>query len=340
MSQMRAAMIFMGSLLGTYGKAIVCYPGGCDLGPRLINQHLSSLKKMGTNIIENENCLDCLGRLSGKKIHMNIPSVGATQNVMLAAVLATGETIITNAAKEPEIEDLQQFLLKMGAKVKGAGTDTIVICGVEKLHNAEHTVMPDRIITGTYMAAAAITGGQVLLNNVNPSHMLPITAKFEEMGCKLIHNKNSLFLKAPSRLNAVEVTHTLPHPGFPTDMQAQLTAMMCVANGTSVVHETVFSSRVGHAQPLKAMGANIDIAPNNSTLTIKGVRKLYGATVSATDLRSGAALIIAGLAAHGQTIVNESHHIERGYESIETDLTTLGANITFSPNNTLQTMPS
>jgi UDP-N-acetylglucosamine 1-carboxyvinyltransferase len=330
MRQMRAAIIFMGSLLGAYGKATVCYPGGCDLGPRLINQHLSSLRKMGAVIADDKDCLDCYGKLEGKRIHMNLPSVGATQNVMLAAVLAKGETVITNAAKEPEIYDLQCFLSKMGANVTGAGTDTVVISGVDKLRDAEHTVIPDRIIAGTYLAAAAITGGEVLLRNVNAGHMLPITAKFEEIGCTLQHGENMLYMKAPRRLIASEVTHTLPHPGFPTDMQAQLTAILSIAKGKSTIYETVFQSRVGHINPLKSMGAEIKTVCDNSVIKIKGVEGLRGAKIAATDLRGGAALILAGLAADGETTVTESAHVERGYESIETDLTALGAKIMFS----------
>ena len=329
MTKMRAAIIFMGSLMSAYGEAQVCYPGGCDLGPRLINQHLSALRKMGATITEENNCLLCEGRLYGKHIHMNLPSVGATQNVMLAAVLAEGVTVITNAAKEPEIYDLQVFLCKMGANVCGAGTDTIIISGVKKLHDAEHTIMPDRIIAGTYLAAAAIVAGEVVLRNVQVNDMIPITYKLEEMGCKLWIEPGLISLIAPHKLCAADVTHTLPHPGFPTDMQAQLTAVACVAKGESVIHETVFSSRLGHVQPLIAMGADIAVSPNKAVFTVNGVSKLYGKIVAATDLRGGAGLILAGLYAEGETIVTDSLHVERGYETIVEDLAKLGANIRF-----------
>jgi len=325
--QMRSSVLFMGSLLGRLGKADISFPGGCKLGSRPIDMHIKALKAMGTEI-EKKDMLQCSAeKLQGLRISLSFPSVGATENIMLAAVLAEGETIISNAAQEPEIVDLQNFLNSMGAKVLGAGSDTIVIQGVEKLHDVEYTVMPDRIVAGTYLLAAAITGGEVTLKNARPSDMIPVTAKLTEMGCEIIENENSIKLTAPARLKSVSKLETRPHPGFPTDLQAPFVAALALAEGTSVVEENVFSSRCGHVPELTRMGADIMVTQDNRSFVIKGVEAFKGAVVEATDLRCGAALILAGLAAEGSTVVKEGYHVSRGYEHIEVDLRGLGADI-------------
>jgi len=325
--QMRSSVLFMGSLIGRFGKADVSFPGGCELGSRPIDMHIKALGAMGTDI-QTGDMLQCSAeKLQGLRIHLSFPSVGATENIMLAAVLAEGETTILNAAREPEIVDLQGFLNSMGAKVIGAGSDTILIKGVKKLHEAEYTVMPDRIVAATYLLAAAITEGEINLKNVRPSDMIPVTAKLTEMGCQISEGANSIKLLAPPRLKSISKLETRPHPGFPTDLQAPFVATLALADGTSVVEENVFSSRCGHAPELTRMGADIMVTQDSRNFVIRGVESFKGATVEATDLRCGAALILAGLAAEGKTIVKEGYHVSRGYEHIEVDLRGLGADI-------------
>ena len=325
--QMRSSVLFMGSLIGRFGKANISFPGGCKLGSRPIDMHIKALEVMGTDI-RTGDMLQCNAeKLWGTRIHLSFPSVGATENIMLAAVLAEGQTVILNAAREPEIVDLQGFLNSMGANVLGAGSDTIVIQGVKTLHDVEYTVMPDRIVAGTYLIAAAITGGDVNLKNVWPPDMIPVTAKLTEMGCQIIERKNSINLIAPDRLKSIPKLETRPHPGFPTDLQAPFVAALALADGTSVVEESVFSSRCGHAPELARMGADVMVTQDNRSFVIKGVEAFKGAVVEATDLRCGAALILAGLAAEGSTIVKEGYHVSRGYEHIEVDLRGLGADI-------------
>jgi len=332
-SQMRSSVLFMGALLGRFGKADISYPGGCELGSRPIDMHTKAMGIMCTSI-QTGDVISCRSTgLRGARIPLSFPSVGATENIMLAAVLAEGETWILNAAKEPEIVDLQRFLNGMGANVSGAGSSTILIQGVEKLHVVEHHVMPDRIVAGTYLAAAAITGGEIHLKGVNTQDLIPVTAKFAEMGCEIKENSSdtalsdSIWLKAPPRLQYIPKLETSPHPGFPTDLQAPFVAALSLAEGTSVVEENVFSSRFGHIPNLSRMGADILVMQDGRNFVVRGVERLKGASVEATDLRCGAALILAGLAAEGQTIVKESHHVARGYEHIEVDLRGLGADI-------------
>jgi len=327
--EMRSSVIFMGGLLGRFGQADISYPGGCELGTRPIDMHIKALAAMGTFIETGERLLCQTKGLTGARIPLQFPSVGATENIMLAAVLAKGQTKICNAAREPEIVDLQGFLNGMGADIKGAGTDTIVINGVEKLHSVEYCAMPDRIVAGTYLAAAAITGGELWLTGVTPSDLIPVTSAFTEMGCRIAEVENTITLKAPGRLHRIPHLATHPHPGFPTDMQAPLTATLSLAEGTSVVKENLFSSRNGHIIGLQRMGADILEMQDNRSFVIRGVENLQGATVEATDLRCGAALILAGLAAEGNTVVKESIYVERGYEQIELALQKVGAEISF-----------
>jgi UDP-N-acetylglucosamine 1-carboxyvinyltransferase len=324
--EMRSSIIFLGSMIGRFKKAIVTYPGGCELGPRPIDLHLKALKQMGILINESNGFIVCEAKeIIGTNINLDFPSVGATENIMLAAVLAKGRTIINNAAKEPEIVDLQNFLLAMGAKVYGAGTDRIFIDGVEKLHEVEYSVMPDRIVAGTLLIAGAITKGEILINNACPSHIYSVISKLKECGCSIVETPNSIYLKSSSVLNSVDIIRTHPYPGFPTDMQPQFMTLLTLAKGTSIMIETVFESRYKHVSELIRMGANISL--DGRTAIIKGVEQLRPAKVTAMDLRGGAALILAGLVAQGETIVDNSKHIERGYESIEESLTSLGADI-------------
>lgn len=325
--EMRSSIIFLGSMIGRFKKTVVTYPGGCELGPRPIDLHLKALRQMGVSIKEEQGFIICEAeKLSGSNISLDFPSVGATENIMLAAVLAEGRTIINNAAKEPEILDLQKFLIAMGAKVCGAGTGTIYIDGVKKLHEVEYTVMPDRIIAGTLLVAGAITKGEIVLNNVDVTHICSIVSKLKECGCNILENKNSLYLKAPDTLKPVDI-RTYPYPGFPTDMQPQFMTMLTLARGTSIIIETVFESRYKHIPELIRMGANISV--DSRTAVVKGVVALKGASVTSMDLRGGAALILAGLATDGETTVDNSKHIERGYENIENMFNSLGAEIKF-----------
>lgn len=331
-SEMRSSIIFMGGVIGRFKKCKISYPGGCELGARPIDIHLKGLKALGVEIKEEMGFILCqTNELIGNRINLDFPSVGATENIMLAAVLAKGETIITNCAREPEIVDLQNFLNSMGGKITGAGTDRISITGVTSLNNTEYTVMPDRIVAGTYLIAAGITNGEITLNNVNINHMIPITSVIKETGCIITEysNDNIITIKGTDKIKPIEKIRTLPHPGFPTDMQPQLMTLLGLAQGTSVLVETVFESRNKHISELIKMGGDILLSPDGMTFIIKGVEKYHGAVVSSKDLRGGAALILAGLSAKGKTVVRNSKHIERGYASICEDLKTLGANIEF-----------
>jgi len=304
------------------------YPGGCELGPRPIDLHLTGLKKLGAHITESHGYIYCeCSKLVGAEIHLDYPSVGATENIMLAAVAAKGTTIIYNAAKEPEIDDLQDFLNKMGAKISGAGSSTIRIDGVSSFGNVEHKIISDRIVAGTFMTAAAITGGSLIIDDINNQHVRPVIAKLTESGCLIKEYENKLHISNPNkRLKAIEVIKTLPYPGFPTDMQAQMMAVTSIAKGTSVFIETVFDSRYKQAEELIKMGANIRI--DSRTAVVKGVKKLTGAKVTARDLRGGAALVLAGLAAEGTTMIdNIKTHVDRGYDKLEIKLKKIGADI-------------
>ncbi len=325
MREMRSSVILAGSLIGRCKSASFSYPGGCDIGARPIDLHLKSFEKLGINIIENYGKIECkCDRIVGTKIDLDFPSVGATENTILAACLGEGVTTISNAAREPEIIDLQNFLNKMGAKIKGAGTNVIEITGVKKLKDVDYNIMSDRIEAGTYLIAGAITGGNVIINNISSDYIEPIINKLEEANCKIKTEKNSIELQAPKRLKAVDIK-TMPYPGFPTDMQSVFATSMTVAKGTSVIVENIFENRYKYMQELIRMGAKATI--EGKAAIIKGVKKLHGAKVKATDLRGGAAMVIAGLVAQGITEVEEIHYILRGYEKFEQKLSKLGAKI-------------
>ncbi len=326
MRRMRSSIFLMGPILGRFGKVRVSYPGGCDIGPRPVDLHLKGLRQLGANIVEEHGYIEAeASQLSGAEIHLDYPSVGATENLMMAAVLAKGTTVIQNSAKEPEIVDLQNFLNGMGARIRGAGTETIRIDGVTKLTSVEHTVIPDRIVAGTFLIAGAITGGRVVVQNVIKEHLDAVIAKLREAGCKIILGEDYIILEGINPIKSIDVIRTLPYPGFPTDLQAPMMALMTVSNGITVLTETVFENRFKHVDELRRMGANIKV--NGNTAVIEGVKKLNGAFVEAKDLRAGAALILAGLTAEGTTIVEGAHSIERGYEQIEKKLKDIGADI-------------
>ncbi|MGC2874175.1 UDP-N-acetylglucosamine 1-carboxyvinyltransferase [Ihubacter sp. mB4P-1] len=327
-SKMRASFLVMGPLLAREGKAKVHSPGGCTIGARPIDLHLKGFEALGAEIIVKDNYVEAIAGpdgLKGASIYLDFPSVGATENIMTAAVLAQGTTYIENAAEEPEIVDLANFLNKMGARIKGAGTDTIKIEGVERLHGAQHTVIPDRIETGTFMLAAAITHGQVLLRNVVPDHVKPITAKLRECGVTVEMSDEGMYVIADNPHLVATDIKTLPYPGFPTDIQSPFMAFLTTVEGASSVIETVFENRFMHVAELNRMGANIKTEGNRAM--IQGGKKLEGAQVIATDLRAGAALVLAGLVAQGTTTISEIYHIERGYEKFTEKFKALGANI-------------
>lgn len=324
--EMRSSIILMGAMLSRTGEVVISYPGGCEIGPRPIDLHLKALRELGAEIEESHGFIYCKTKgLKGCEIQLDYPSVGATENIMLAAVKAKGTTVIRNAAREPEIVDLQDFLNKAGAKISGAGTSVIIIEGVEKLHDVTHNTMPDRIVAGTYMIASAITGGEVVVKNVIIDHLQAIIAKLKEAGCLIYTDSNSLKVVGAKKINSIEMIQTLPYPGFPTDMQAQMMALLSIANGTSIICETVFENRFKHAEELIRMGANIKIF--GKVAIVKGVKELTGAKTTAKDLRGGACLILAGLAAKGITEVENMYHIERGYEDFHIELEKLGADI-------------
>lgn len=327
MQEMRSSIVWLGAIAGRMGKVRLSSPGGCELGPRPIDLHISSLKKLGLIISEDHGYIECrVDRfLKGNEIHLAFPSVGATENIMLAAVLARGITVIHNAAREPEIADLQNFLNKCGARVSGAGTDTVIIEGVTYLRGAEHSVIPDRIVTATYMAAAAVTGGEVIIKKINPEHLRSVFAVFREMGCAIELSKGNLRISAPQKIERFLNVQTLVYPGFPTDAGPLLVAAACVANGTSMFVENIFENRYRYIDEMRRLGAKIKVV--DRVAVIDGSDNLSGAKVSSTDLRGGAALVIAGLAAHGKTEVGQIHHIDRGYEDIEENLRCLGADI-------------
>ncbi|MCT4545364.1 MAG: UDP-N-acetylglucosamine 1-carboxyvinyltransferase [Vallitalea sp.] len=329
--RMRSSIILLGSVLGRLKNVKISFPGGCSIGTRPIDLHLKALKQMNVDIKDRHGFIECrTNKIIGNKINFDYPSVGATENIMLTAVLSDGITIINNAAKEPEITELQEFLCKMGAKIKGAGTDTITIEGVKKLKTVEYRIMPDRIVAGTYLCAAAATSGEVLLKNVCKNHLISTITKIEEMGCNIKEYDDSILVKTPKRLKSLDLIRTQPYPGFPTDMQAQLMSCLVIARGTSIIAETIFESRFKHVSELVRMGADIII--DGRIAVIKGVPKLNGAEVFAEDLRGGAALILAGLGAEETTIVNNANHILRGYENLDKDLNTLGAKVKYSPD--------
>ncbi len=323
--KMRASFLVMGPLLARKGRARISMPGGCAIGSRPIDLHLKGFAALGAQIELGHGFVEAkCDKLKAATIYLDFPSVGATENIMMAAALAEGQTIIGNAAKEPEIIDVANFLNSMGAKIRGAGTDIIKIEGVKELSGISYTVIPDRIETGTYLVAGAITGGNVLLENVVPEHLKPVIAKLIECGADITEEPEGLRVIGCERPVASDVK-TMPYPGFPTDMQAQIMAFLSKACGTSMVIETVFENRYMHVEELKRMGAKIKIEGRSAV--VEGVEKLSGAPVKATDLRAGAALVLAGLAAEGTTKVMNTHHIDRGYVDIVGKLKNLGANI-------------
>ena len=327
MREMRSSIIFLGAILGRAGEAILSFPGGCELGPRPIDLHLQALRKLGVSIIEDHGRLSCTvpNGLHGADITLSFPSVGATENVLIAASVAKGTTLLENAAREPEIEDLAGFLNACGAHISGAGTGTVHIEGVSRLTGCTYRVIPDRIAAATYLAAAAATGSSLTLRGVIPRHLMPVMPVFEEAGCRFLSHGDALTLLPPRVLNRVHLIRTMPYPGFPTDAQAPIMAMTTVAHGTSVFVENIFEERYKHVGELLRMGANIHV--DGRVAVVEGVPGLSGASVEAADLRGGAALVVAGLVAQGQTIVSGVHHIDRGYEHIEKCLRQLGADV-------------
>jgi len=327
--EMRSSIIFLGALLGKHKSCVMSYPGGCELGPRPIDMHLTGLRKMGVDIREEHGHIICNVPkcIHGAKISLNFPSVGTTENIMIAAVLAEGETIINNAAREPEICDLADFLRSCGAKIKGDGESRIIIQGVEKLCGCEYTIMPDRIAGATYLAAVAGTGGEIVLQNACISHIEPFLSYLEQTGCSIYTPDNDkIFLRSGAKLKAIKnCVRTMPHPGFPTDAQAILMAALAKSDGVTVFEENIFGCRYRHIDALMKLGA--DIRTSGKTAVINGVPQLYGATVEATDLRSGAAMVIAALMAEGDSEITEICHIDRGYEDIEFYFQKLGADI-------------
>jgi UDP-N-acetylglucosamine 1-carboxyvinyltransferase len=323
---MRASVLVLGPLLARWGEATVSMPGGCAIGSRPVNLHLAGLAKMGAEVSMEHGYIHAKAkRLKGAQIYCDTPTVTGTENLMMAASLAQGTTVIENAAKEPEIVDLANFLIKRGARIDGAGSDVITIEGVRELYGSDHDVIPDRIETGTYLVAGAITGGAVTLNRCCPHHLDALLLKLREAGVELQVEKERIHLNAASRLKGIDI-RTLPHPGFPTDMQAQMVALMTAAEGTSVITETVFESRFMHVEELRRMGAEIKVEGNRAVVT--GPTQLAGAPVMASDLRASAGLVLAGLAAEGTTEILRVYHLDRGYERMEEKLRGLGATIT------------
>lgn len=323
MHEMRSSVILAGALLGRYRKAVFSYPGGCDIGARPIDLHLKGFEKMGITTQKDYDKIICQSEeIVSAEINLDFPSVGATENCILAAVLAKGTTTIINAAMEPEIIDLQNFLNRMGAKVQGAGSNVIKIEGVKKLNNVSYNIMPDRIEAGTLLCSAAITGGSIILKKANVKDVTPVLDKLSEAGCQIQLNVDNISLKAPKRLKAINI-RTMPHPGFPTDMQSIIAANMCVSSGTSVIVENIFENRFKYTGELQKMGAKIRIEGN--TAIIKGTRRLYASKIKATDLRGGASLVLAGLVAKGKTQIDNIGYILRGYERLDEKLNSLGA---------------
>jgi UDP-N-acetylglucosamine 1-carboxyvinyltransferase len=322
---MRASILVLGPLVTRMGEAKVSLPGGCAIGARPVDQHIKGLTAMGAQISVEQGYVHAkCPRLSGARLFTDMVTVTGTENLMMAACLAAGDTVIENAAREPEVVDLANCLVAMGAQISGAGTDVIRIRGVERLHGATHRIMPDRIETGTYLCAAAATGGEIRLTGTSAAYLDMVVDKLMDAGCEIVTERDAIRLKAPKRLTAVSI-RTAPYPAFPTDMQAQFMAINTVADGTAIIRETIFENRFMHAVELIRLGADIRIDGN--TAVVKGVDQLNGATVMATDLRASAGLVIAGLAARGETLVDRIYHLDRGYEGLERKLMALGARV-------------
>ena len=324
--KMRASILVMGPLLAKLRRAKISLPGGCAIGPRPVDLHLSGFKALGADVHFDKGYIYAeVEKFKGNYIYLDFPSVGATENIMMAAVLAEGETTIENAAREPEVVDLGNFLIKMGANIEGAGTDLVKIRGVKSLRGVNsHKIISDRIEAGTFMVAGAITGGDILLEDINPEFLHSVIVKIRSTGIKVEEYENSIRVVGNGWIQAVDIK-TMPYPGFPTDMQAQIMSLLSVANGISIITENIFENRFTHVAELKRMGADIRIEGHSAI--VKGVEKLSGTVVTAHDLRAGASLVLAGLAADGITKINGVYHIDRGYEGIEKKLNTLGANI-------------
>ncbi len=326
MREMRSSIIFLGAILAVCGKAEVGLPGGCPIGLRPIDLHLKALRKMGASITEAHGYLNCeCSRLQGANIHLDFPSVGATENVMLAAVNAKGRTVITNAAREPEIVDLACFLNRIGAKIRGAGSSVIEIDGAETFSGTEYSIMPDRIVAQTYLCAAMITDGEAYVRDAIPSHMQAGLSALAEMGAKIKTDNNNIYIKRQGRLKGIHIVKTMPYPGFPTDAQSPFMALSAVADGTSVFVENIFENRFRHVEELVRMGADIKVEGRSAV--IRGVEKLYGANVEAYELRGGAALVLAALGAEGKTTLTGTEFIDRGYDNIEGKLSQCGLKI-------------
>lgn len=326
MRTMRSSILFLGSLISRNGCASIYLPGGCDIGTRPVDMHIKALKSLGAVIRENGSSITCCAEhLTGAKIILPFASVGATENIMIAAAISKGRTTIINPAREPEICDLAEFLNKCGARIYGAGESTIEIEGVDSLHSCEHKIIPDRILASTYMCACAAAGGEIIINDVRPTHLSPVFPVFNEMGCRLYLDQSSVRVEAPKRLRRVKMIKTMPFPAFPTDSQSPVTSALSVAKGTSVIKENIFENRFRFVSQLNRFGA--DITVDEQMAVINGVKELHGADVYATDLRGGAALVIAGLAAHGSTTIHSIEHIDRGYAKLENNLKQLGADI-------------
>ena len=322
---MRASILVLGPLVARCGEARVSLPGGCAIGARPVDQHIKGLQAMGAEVrVEHGYVHAKVPRLKGARLFTDMVTVTGTENLMMAAALADGETVIENAAREPEVVDLANCLVAMGAQISGAGSDVIRIRGVERLHGATHRIMPDRIETGTYLCAAAVTGGSVRLTGTSTSYLDAVIDKLMDAGCEVVSERDAIRLSAPARLNAVSL-RTAPYPAFPTDMQAQFMAINCVANGVAMMRETIFENRFMHAVELQRLGADIRIDGN--TAVVQGVAKLEGATVMATDLRASASLVVAGLVAEGETVIERIYHLDRGYERLEEKLAALGAKV-------------
>ena len=328
MREMRSSIVFLGGIIGRTGKAVLSTPGGCEIGLRPIDLHLSAMEQFGATVTTENGFIICSAEengLCGTRIVLSFPSVGATENIILASTLAKGTTVISNAAREPEIIDLADFLNSCGAKIHGAGESTIVIEGVASLHSAEHTIIPDRIVASTYMIGVAMTGGKVTFRDIIPSHLGPIIQPLRESGCSIYIKGKSVTVSSQKQLKRIKMIRTMPHPGFPTDAQAQMMALTSIADGTSVFIENIFESRYKHIGELLRFGAKIHA--EGRMAVVEGVKALNGANVKATDLRGGSAMFLAGLCAEGTTEITEIHHIDRGYEEPEKVLEILGADI-------------